>query len=213
MEAARKRSDGDANEVATSASACHVTVNRQSFTLIAGANGSGKSTLTNSNPDTFAFFPVLDPDAITRTIQSTNTASSAITAGRQALQIAKQLLHDQKSFAVETTLSDKNYLQMMLDARNLGFEVVLVYIGTETVEINLARIINRVLMNSARCFVTAGIPRGKRFRFTCWICRLGIYLQSSLPSSRAENLRSERKGRRHWLFLRDYRLYLKPGPE
>jgi len=118
-------------------------VNRPSFTLIAGANGAGKSTLTNSNPDIFASFPILDPDAIARTIQSTITASSAITAGRQALQIAKQL-HDQKSFAVETTLSGKNYLQMMLDARNLGFEVVLVYIGTETVEINLARIINRV---------------------------------------------------------------------
>jgi predicted ABC-type ATPase len=54
-------------------------------------------------------------------------------------------LHDQKSFAVETTLSGKNYLQMMLDAGNLGFEVVLVYIGTETVEINLARIATRVL--------------------------------------------------------------------
>ena len=121
-------------------------MNRPSFTLIAGANGSGKSTLTNSNPDIFASFPILDPDAIARTIQSTITASSAITAGRQALQIAKQLLHDQKSFAVETTLSGKNYLQMMLDARNLGFEVVLVYIGTETVEINLARIINRVLV-------------------------------------------------------------------
>ncbi len=101
-----------------SASTCHVTVNRPSFTLIAGANGSGKSTLTNSNPDIFASFPILDPDAIARTIQSTVTASSAITAGRQALQIAKQLLHDQKSFAVETTLSGKNYLQMMLDARN-----------------------------------------------------------------------------------------------
>lgn len=33
----------------------------------------------------------------------------------------------------------------MLNARNLGFEVVLVYIGTEIVEINLARIANRVL--------------------------------------------------------------------
>jgi predicted ABC-type ATPase len=33
----------------------------------------------------------------------------------------------------------------MLDARNRGFEIVLVYIGTENVEINLARIRNRVL--------------------------------------------------------------------
>jgi predicted ABC-type ATPase len=34
---------------------------------------------------------------------------------------------------------------MMLDARARGFEIVLVYIGTEAVEINLARIRNRVL--------------------------------------------------------------------
>jgi predicted ABC-type ATPase len=121
-------------------------VNRPSFTLIAGANGSGKSTLTSSNPDIFASFPILDPDAIARTIQSTVTSSSAIAAGRQALQIAKQLLHDQKSFAVETTLSGKNYLQMMLEARSMGYELVLVYIGTEAVEVNLARIANRVLV-------------------------------------------------------------------
>jgi predicted ABC-type ATPase len=33
----------------------------------------------------------------------------------------------------------------MLEARALGFTIVLIYIGTETVEINLARIANRVL--------------------------------------------------------------------
>lgn len=33
----------------------------------------------------------------------------------------------------------------MLEARRIGFEVVLVYIGTENVELNLARIRNRVL--------------------------------------------------------------------
>jgi len=34
---------------------------------------------------------------------------------------------------------------MMVDARIRGFEIVLVYIGTENVETNLARIRNRVL--------------------------------------------------------------------
>jgi len=35
---------------------------------------------------------------------------------------------------------------MMLDAKRIGFEIVLVYIGTEHVEINLARIKKRVLL-------------------------------------------------------------------
>jgi predicted ABC-type ATPase len=97
------------------------------------------------NPDIFASIPLLDPDAIARTIQSTVAGPSAIAAGRQALQNIRHHLRDGKTFAVETTLSGKNYLQMMLDARERGFEVVLVYIGTEAVETNLARIANRVL--------------------------------------------------------------------
>ena len=46
---------------------------------------------------------------------------------------------------METTLAGKHYLQMMLDARARHFEIVLVYIGTENVELNLARIRDRVL--------------------------------------------------------------------
>lgn len=34
---------------------------------------------------------------------------------------------------------------MMLDARTRGFEIILVYIGTENVETNLSRIADRVL--------------------------------------------------------------------
>jgi hypothetical protein len=64
---------------------------------------------------------------------------------RQVLRSAREHLRKAESFAVETTLAGKNYLRMMLEARQRGFEVVLVYIGTENVEINLARIRNRVL--------------------------------------------------------------------
>ena len=68
-------------------------------------------------------------------------------AGREVLRFAKEHLGRRKSFAVETTLSGKNYLRMMQFARGIdrGFEVVLIDIGTENVEINLARIAKRVL--------------------------------------------------------------------
>ena len=93
----------------------------------------------------FASIPLLDPDAIARTIQSTVDAPSAVAAARQVLQDIRQHLRARQDFAVETTLSGKNYLRVMLDAHARGFEVVLVYIGAETVEINLVRIANRVL--------------------------------------------------------------------
>jgi predicted ABC-type ATPase len=60
-------------------------VTRPSLIVIAGPNGSGKSTITRWNPELLAQFPIIDPDAIARTIQIDSTASSAIAAGREAL--------------------------------------------------------------------------------------------------------------------------------
>lgn len=114
------------------------------LTLIAGANGSGKTTLT-SDIRFFHETTLLDPDVVGKTLQSTMPDTFTIEAARQVLSSAKEHIQNQLSFAVETTLSGRGYLQMMLDARKQGFEIVLVYIGTENVEINLVRIRNRVL--------------------------------------------------------------------
>jgi predicted ATPase len=120
-------------------------VNRPSFTLIAGANGAGKSTLTSGNPSTFASIPVFDPDTFAKTIRSSGTTISPIAAGREVLRLTEEHLKRRQSFAVETTLSGKNYLRLMRYARDIsrGFEVTLIYIGTDSVEINLARIAER----------------------------------------------------------------------
>jgi hypothetical protein len=86
------------------------------FTVVAGANGCGKTTLT-SDPDFFKKIPVLDPDAIGRTLQSAMPSTFPIASGRQVLQSAARHISRGESFAVETTLSGKTYLRMMLDAR------------------------------------------------------------------------------------------------
>ena len=128
-------------------SVCFGSVSRPTLTIIAGANGAGKSTLTAGSPGTFAAIPLLDPDAFANTLPSSGMGLSTIAAGKEVLRLTKEHLKRRESFAVETTLSGKNYLQMMEYARGIdrGFEVVLIYIGTESVEINLARIAKRVL--------------------------------------------------------------------
>jgi predicted ABC-type ATPase len=118
---------------------------RPTLTFIAGANGPGKTTLTRWNSDIFKEIPLLDPDAVANTLQTQASALFPIAAARHVLQSAKEHLKNGESFVVETTLAGRNYLRMTLEARNCGFEIVLVYIGTENVEINLARIRNRVL--------------------------------------------------------------------
>ncbi|HTW58329.1 MAG TPA: hypothetical protein VMD99_09370 [Terriglobales bacterium] len=89
--------------------------------------------------------PLLDPDAIGKALQPTIPGTSAVAAARHVLIAAQKHIHKRESFALETTLSGQGYLRMMIDARAPGFEVVLVYIGTENLEINLSRIRDRVL--------------------------------------------------------------------
>jgi predicted ABC-type ATPase len=121
-------------------------VNRPSLTFVAGPNGSGKSTLTSGNLDFFRAFPLLDPDALANTIQADAQSASPLAAGRQVLQQIQDNLQNRRTFAVETTLSGKVYLQTMLDARNLGFHVNLIYVGTRDVSINLERVAKRVVL-------------------------------------------------------------------
>jgi predicted ABC-type ATPase len=120
-------------------------VNHPTVTFIAGANGAGKTTLTRWNSELFSPALVLDPDAIANTLQAETVGLPSIAAARQVLATAKRHLETAQSFAVETTLSGRGYLQMMLDAKKRNFDIVLIYIGTEKVEINLQRIRNRVL--------------------------------------------------------------------
>jgi predicted ABC-type ATPase len=115
------------------------------LTLISGANGSGKTTLTRWNRELFKDIPVLDPDSIGKPLQPNASTAFPIEGARQVLRAAHDHLHRAQSFAAETTLSGKNYLRMMLNARQFGFEIVLVYIGTDNVETNLSRIRGRVL--------------------------------------------------------------------
>jgi predicted ABC-type ATPase len=114
--------------------------------VVAGPNGSGKSTLTKWNRESFQSTAVLDPDAVAKAMHGDGRSSvSAIDAGRAVLLLAGALLQQQQSFVVETTLSGNTYPRMMRRAKALGFHVVLIFIGTANVEINLQRVRDRVI--------------------------------------------------------------------
>ena len=115
------------------------------FTVVAGPNGSGKSTLTRLGRETFQDTVILDPDAIAKSMQAVGTESgSAMDAGRAVLLRAEDLLLGRQSFLVETTLSGNTYLRMMKRARDQGYTVVLLFVGTSDVSINLRRVRGRV---------------------------------------------------------------------
>jgi predicted ABC-type ATPase len=115
------------------------------LTVIAGSNGCGKSTLTSSARERFQQSPVLDPDAIAKSLQdSLDLNNSNIEAGKQVLRRAEELIESRQSFAVETTLSGSTYLRMATRAQSAGFSILVVFVGTASVEINIERIKARV---------------------------------------------------------------------
>jgi len=119
-------------------------LNRPRLTIIAGSNGCGKSTLTTYSREEFQQTPVLDPDAIAKSLQASLGSPSNIEAGKQVLRIAENLIANRQTFTVETTLSGGTYLKMAERARQAGFDIMVVFVGTASVEINLERVKARV---------------------------------------------------------------------
>jgi len=83
------------------------------LTVIAGPNGSGKSTLTRS-ADFEGRDRLLDPDAIARGLNPLHPSAAAIAAGREVLKRTADYLNRGVSFAVETTLSSRNRVDLIL---------------------------------------------------------------------------------------------------
>jgi predicted ABC-type ATPase len=121
-------------------------VSRPVLTIIAGSNGCGKSTLTSSAKNKFQQTPILDPDAIAKSLQDTiSETASNIEAGKQVLRRAESLITARQSFTVETTLSGSTYLRMAATAKENGFLIMVVFVGTNSVEINIQRVKGRVI--------------------------------------------------------------------
>ena len=111
--------------------------------IIAGANGSGKSTISKSIVRKINI-PIIDPDAIAREINPLDPKSEAIAAGKAAINRAQKYINESVSFGVETTLSGKSYLKLMLSLQKKGWIVNLVYIGIDNPETNIRRVRERV---------------------------------------------------------------------
>ncbi len=114
------------------------------LTVIAGPNGSGKSTLTKWNRERFQSYGILDPDAIARSMDPSSRPVSPIDAGRVVLNLADEMLQERRSFVVETTLSGNTYLRMMRSAKSFGYGIEFLFVGTNSVEINIERVKSRV---------------------------------------------------------------------
>lgn len=100
--------------------------NKKILYIIAGANGSGKSTLAEVLlPEKGLSF--LNADEIAKEIAPDSINQVPISAGKEYFKRLAIFFKEEKSFAVESTLSGKNIIKIIKQARKQKYKIILVY--------------------------------------------------------------------------------------
>ena len=111
--------------------------------VVAGPNGAGKSTfiarLLTERP-----MPYLCADAIATEFPHLDPISRQIAAGREFLRRMEEQLAKDENFAVETTLSGRTMRSFLARAREVGFEITIVFIFLDSADTCVVRVRERV---------------------------------------------------------------------
>jgi predicted ABC-type ATPase len=136
--------------------------------IISGCNGAGKTTASYSVlPKILDCLEFVNADEIARGLSPFNPESVAIEAGRLMLQRIEDLLSKEETFAIETTLATKSYINLVRRAQAKGYQVNILFFWLRTPELALQRVAERVASGGHN------IPEDiVRRRYVAGICNL-----------------------------------------
>lgn len=113
--------------------------------IIGGCNGAGKTTASYTVlPDILNCREFVNADEIARGLSPFNPEEMAIEAGRLMLKRIKELLERDETFAIETTLATKSYINLVHQAQERGYLVTLVFFWLRNPELAMQRVAERV---------------------------------------------------------------------
>ena len=113
--------------------------------IIAGCNGAGKTPAAYTIlPDIWQCQEFVNADEIARGLSPFNPESVAIQAGRLMLERIEILLEQGVSFAIETTLATRSYVQLVRKAQAKGYCVQLLFFWLNSPEVAIQRVARRV---------------------------------------------------------------------
>ena len=113
--------------------------------IIAGCNGAGKTTASFTIlPEIIECKEFVNADEIAKGLSPFQPEKVAFESGRIMLKRITELLYDNQSFAFETTLSTKSYKSKILEAKEKGYIVTLLFFWLQNVELAKARVKIRV---------------------------------------------------------------------
>ncbi|MBL8510429.1 MAG: zeta toxin family protein [Betaproteobacteria bacterium] len=113
--------------------------------IIAGPNGAGKTTFAREFLPYEADCPVfVNADLIAAGLSPFSPSAAAFQAGRLMLQELERHFKARKSFAFETTLSGRAYLQQIKHWQVAGYHVKLIFLQLVSADEAVARVAQRV---------------------------------------------------------------------
>ena len=111
--------------------------------ILAGANGSGKSTIAKELlPEENIVY--VNADDIALQLCPENMQSVRIKAGKEFHSRISKLFNEQKSFAMESTLSGIGHIKTIETAHKLGYKVIIIYTFVDDPDACIVRIQTRV---------------------------------------------------------------------
>ncbi|RNL53998.1 zeta toxin family protein [Pedobacter jejuensis] len=116
-----------------------------SLYIISGCNGAGKTTASFTVlPEMLNCKEFVNADEIARGLSPFKPESVAIQAGKIMVNRIEELLSRNLDFAIETTLTTKSYLQTIKRAKELGYQVTLLFFWLDDVKLAIERVKTRV---------------------------------------------------------------------
>lgn len=113
--------------------------------IIAGCNGAGKTTAAYTLlPTMLDCREFVNADEIAHGLSPFNPESMSIQAGKLMVGRIDRLLADEASFAIETTLSTRSYVNLIYQARKKGYTASLLFFWIESPEMAEMRVAKRV---------------------------------------------------------------------
>lgn len=113
--------------------------------IISGCNGAGKTTASYTVlPEILECREFVNADEIARGLSPFNAESVAIEAGKLMLLRIEELLKEDVTFAIETTLATRSYVNLVKRAQRQGYRVNLLYFWLSSPELAMKRVAERV---------------------------------------------------------------------
>ena len=113
--------------------------------IIAGPNGAGKTTASYTIlPEIFNCNEFVNADEIAKGISPFNPDKVAIQAGKIMLKRINELIDNDITFALETTLSAKNFVKYIQKAKEKKYEIILLFLRLDSKKLAIKRVEARV---------------------------------------------------------------------